>query len=124
MYVHACWIQVQGQTIALPVATTPQHELDQVLAVIAHLLASNETATCQAFVNGALYWLLGLEILPYCLHAEWLLGALCGHIMVQERLRGGSQVHCCQLDSWILDKCCCMDYVIYEPWAIQAHRCA
>ena len=36
----------------LSVATTPQSELNQVLAVIAHLLATNESATCNAFVNG------------------------------------------------------------------------
>lgn len=38
--------------VVMSVATTPQHELDQVLAVISHLLASHEHATCQAFVNG------------------------------------------------------------------------
>lgn len=46
-------MQAPVPTLALSVATTPQHELDQVLAVIVHLLANNETATCNAFVNGA-----------------------------------------------------------------------
>ncbi|KAK9793182.1 hypothetical protein WJX73_008046 [Symbiochloris irregularis] len=39
-------------TKVLSVATTPQKELEQVLAVIGHLLATNEDATCKAFVNG------------------------------------------------------------------------